>query len=328
VTWFWAALALLLGRGRRAPGAPAAVERQRLVARAEPSRRGENLVLLLLFLATVCSGAFIAVYAIDRLPAQTQLLGLALGLALLCLAAAAIVASRLLVPVEEISEPYPTPEHPEEQEALVQLVEESAERMTRRRLLKTAAGGAGLALGAALVTPAASLGPVLAPNALRETGWRRGLRLVDSEGRPLHADDLDPKSFYTAFPEGLTHEQLWSPLVVVRVVPDELDLPEGRDPQRWAPDGIVAYSKICTHAGCAVALYRTPLSEETSERPALVCPCHYSTFDPAAGAKVLFGPAGRPLPQLPLEIDADGNLRARGDFSSPVGPSWWGVRRK
>ena len=46
------------------------------------------------------------------------------------------------------------------------------------------------------------------------------------------------------------------------------------------------------------------------------------------GAKVLFGPAGRPLPQLPLEIDGDGNLRARGGFSGPVGPSWWGVRRK
>src|SRR5437762_13784345 len=154
--WLWSALALLLGLGRRAP---AAAEKQRLVPRQEPSRRGENAVLVLLLLATICSVSFIAVYALDRLHAQTQLLGLTLGLALLFLAGAAIVASRWLVPVEEISEPYPQPEHEAEQEELVQLVEESGERMTRRGLLKAAAGGAGLALGAALVTPAASRGP-------------------------------------------------------------------------------------------------------------------------------------------------------------------------
>ncbi len=59
---------------------------------------------------------------------------------------------------------------------------------------------------------------------------------------------------------------------------------------------------------------------------ALVCPCHYSTFDPARGGEVIYGPAGRPLPQLPLMIDGQGVLRAAGNFSGPVGPSWWGVR--
>jgi ubiquinol-cytochrome c reductase iron-sulfur subunit len=57
-----------------------------------------------------------------------------------------------------------------------------------------------------------------------------------------------------------------------------------------------------------------------------VCPCHYSTFDVATGGTVLFGPAGRPLPQLPLLIDGARGLRAAGNFSGPVGPSWWGVR--
>jgi ubiquinol-cytochrome c reductase iron-sulfur subunit len=88
----------------------------------------------------------------------------------------------------------------------------------------------------------------------------------------------------------------------------------------------VAYSKICTHAGCAIALYRKPTFPVVEPRPALVCPCHYSTFDPARAGEVLFGPAGRPLPQLPLLIDASRDLRAAGNFSGPVGPSWWGVR--
>jgi ubiquinol-cytochrome c reductase iron-sulfur subunit len=101
-------------------------------------------------------------------------------------------------------------------------------------------------------------------------------------------------------------------------------LPAARD--GWAPDGIVAYSKICTHAGCAIALYRKPTFPATQPGPALVCPCHYSTFDVTNGGAVLFGPAGRPLPQLPLEIDNAGQLRAGGNFSGAVGPSWWGVR--
>jgi ubiquinol-cytochrome c reductase iron-sulfur subunit len=328
VRWLWSALALLLGRGRRPDHAPAAVERPRLVQRQAPSRRGETAVVVLLALATLSAAAFIVVYALDRLPAQTQLLGLTIGLAFAFLAAAAVVTSRLLVPVEEISEPYPSLEHPDDQQQVLQLVEESGERITRRRLLKVAAGGAGATLGAALLAPAASLGPVLNPDVLRRSPWRRGLRLVDSRGRPLREQEIDDKAFYTAFPEGRSHDRLGAPLVVVRVDPGRLDLPAGRDPTAWAPDGILAYSKICTHAGCAVALYRTPLYEPTSLSPALVCPCHYSTFDPATGGTVLFGPAGRPLPQLPLELDDDGTLRAAGDFSGPVGPSWWGVRWK
>jgi ubiquinol-cytochrome c reductase iron-sulfur subunit len=140
------------------------------------------------------------------------------------------------------------------------------------------------------------------------------------------ADEVSPKAFLTAFPEGADPEAVGSPLVVVRLEPAQLDLPSGRS--EWAPEGIVAYSKICTHAGCAIALYRAPLFEPTSARPALVCPCHYSTFDPATGGTVLFGPAGRPLPQLPLAVDSDGALRAAGTFSGPIGPSWWGVRRR
>ena len=183
---------------------------------------------------------------------------------------------------------------------------------------------AGAAFTAAFLTPVLSLGPALSTRAFSETPWRRGRRLVDERGRPFRADEIVEKTFYSAFPEGADHEQMGSPIVMVRLDPSQLRLPAER--KGWAPRGIVAYSKICTHAGCAINLYRVPLYPPVEPKPALVCPCHYSTFDPADDGKVLFGPAGRPLPRLPLEVDPEGNLRAAGNFNSPPGPSWAGVR--
>jgi ubiquinol-cytochrome c reductase iron-sulfur subunit len=319
--WLVALLVLLLGRRRRERPH---VDDDRLLSEPPPRSRAELAVLALLAAATVCAGGFIAVYVLDRIPRQTQFLGLSLGLALAFLAAAALVTAKRLVPQDELAGPYPEERRGEDANDVVAIVAQSGDRLTRRRLLKLAAGGAGATLGAALLAPAVSLGPILEPGRLRRSPWRRGVRLVGSDGSPLRVDELDEKTFVTAFPEGADREQLGAPVVVVRLDPGTLELPHGRE--RWAPDGIVAYSKICTHAGCAVALYRTPLYEPTSARPALICPCHYSTFDPARGAAVMFGPAGRPLPQLPLVLAKDGTLVAAGSFSGAIGPSWWGVK--
>jgi len=316
----FAALLFLLGLRR------AVAERRRVVPRGRPSPRAEAVVLALLGLATLCSAGFVAVYALDRIPRQTQFLGLTLGLALAFLAAACVVVARRVLPDEEVAHDYPPPAHEREREEVVRIVEESKDAFTRRRLLGLAAGGAGAALGAALITPVVSLGPFLDTDRLRASPWSRGRRLVGEDGRPLRAGDIGFKEFYTAYPEGADREQVAAPVVVVRLPPSALRLPDGRT--GWAPHGILAYSKVCTHAGCAIALYRAPLYEPREPKPALVCPCHYSTFDPAAGGTVLFGPAGRPLPQLPLLIDGAGHLRAAGGFSGPVGPSWWGVRMK
>jgi ubiquinol-cytochrome c reductase iron-sulfur subunit len=318
--WLVAATVLLAARIRRRPQD----ERERIVAPAWPGRRAEGLVVLLFLAAAVCSVGFVVVYALDRLPDQTQLLGLSLGLAFACLAAALILLGKRVVATEQLEHDYPRPAHPAEQAELQQIVEESGDRLTRRRLLVVAAGAAGGALGVALLTPAVSLGPVFDMDPYYRTAWRRGRRLVDEGGRPLLADEIEEKAFYTAYPEGAERESFGAPLVVVRLDPGRLELPEGR--VDWAPEGILAYSKICTHAGCAVALYRAPLFEPRAPRPALVCPCHYSTFDPATGGTVIFGPAGRPLPQLPLAVAGGGELRAADTFSGPVGPSWWGVR--
>jgi ubiquinol-cytochrome c reductase iron-sulfur subunit len=319
--WLVAAIVLVVSRGRRPPRTP---RRERIVPPAGASPRAELAVLALLAAATICAAGFIAVYAIDRIPRQTQFLGLSMGLTFAFLAAACIVASRKLVVTEELEEDYPLPAHPEEVEALEQLVAESGERITRKRLLKLGVAGAGAALGAALLVPAVSLGPLVDTAPFYETPWRRGRRLVDETGRPFRADQIAEATFYTAYPEGASREEIGSPLVVIRLDPSLLHLPAGRN--GWAPEGILAYSKICTHAGCAINLYRSPLFPEVEPKPAFVCPCHYSTFNPADGGSVIFGPAGRPLPQLPLMVDGSGYLRAAGTFSGAVGPAWWGVR--
>jgi ubiquinol-cytochrome c reductase iron-sulfur subunit len=311
------ALLAIVGLARRRHDSP---DGPRVVPPGVPSPRAELAVVSLLLVATLCGVGFVVAYFVDP---DTQLLGAALAGALLAIGIALVVTSRQLVVTEEVEEPYPTP-HPEQQDAVTQIVAESGSRLTRRRLLGATAGLAGGALGAALIAPVFSLGPVFDASSMYATPWRRGRRLVGVDGAPLRADAIEVGSFSTAFPEGADRAQIAAAVVVVRLDPATLRPPPGRE--GWAPQGIVAYSKICTHANCAIALYRTPKFPPTQPGPALVCPCHYSTFDPARGAAVLFGPAGRPLPQLPLTIDAAGELRAAGTFSGPVGAAWPGVR--
>jgi ubiquinol-cytochrome c reductase iron-sulfur subunit len=295
----------------------------RIVPRAEPDPRAELVVVGLLLAAAAAAALFVVAYAVGW---STQVLGGSLAAALGLVAAALLVIAKRLIVTEEKVEEYPDESHPEEQRAVAQIVRESGSGFTRKRLLATTAGVAGVTLAGAAIVPAASFGPILDLEPLRRTPWHRGRRLMDDHDRLITADDIEEGTFYSAFAEDYPKDTVASPLVLVKLPPDSLHLPPGRGD--WAPEGIVAYSKICTHAGCAIALYRYPLNQPTAPKPALVCPCHYSTFDPARGAEVLFGPAGRPLPQLPLLVDQRGDLRAAGNFSGPVGPAWWGVRLK
>ena len=307
-------------------------EREREPILPEPSEQEEReragaelLVAVLLLASAACAVMFVVVYANDWAH-MTQYLALCLGGALALLAAALTITGEKLIPTEQLEEDYPPTEHPVDQDQVGQLLAETGSRFTRKRLLTGAAGAAGAALGVALIVPAASLGPFLDTKSFYYSPWRRDRRLVDEDGKPLKADEIETGTFYTAYPENAYRDELAAPLVVVRLDPGELELPAGRGD--WAPGGIVAYSKICTHAGCAIALYRTPNFPQAEPSPALVCPCHYSTFDPARGAEVTFGPAGRPLPQLPLTVDSAGELRAAGQLSGPVGPAFWGVRTR
>ena len=319
--WLVAGIVLWIGRRRRGGGDRPEEPPPALLPPFLASSRAERAAAALLLIASLGSIAFVVLYFVDP---DTQFLGLALGIALAAIAGALILAGKALVPQERAVEPRPPLIHEVEEQEVAQLVEEGDKGITRRRLLFAAAGAAGATLAAAVVVPAASLGPVLGTDLLYRTPWRAGRRLVAEDGRPIASDDVIEGSFLTAFPEGAERSDLGSPLILIRLPTAQLRLPDGRG--GWAPEGILAFSKICTHAGCAVSMYRHPLYAPHAPGPALVCPCHYSTFDPTTGGDVLFGPAGRPLPQLPLRIDGEGNLRAAGDFSGAIGPSWWGVR--
>jgi ubiquinol-cytochrome c reductase iron-sulfur subunit len=110
------------------------------------------------------------------------------------------------------------------------------------------------------------------------------------------------------------NERAKSPVMLVRMLPEDIHVAPGRE--NWGVDGILAYSKICTHVGCPISLY-----EQTTHH--MLCPCHQSTFDLSDNGKVIFGPATRSLPQLPLAVDDEGYLIAQSDFEEPVGPSYW-----
>ena len=221
-------------------------------------------------------------------------------------AAPAEPVSRLVAP-GEVDEPGPgglpvIPDPDEDTEGAI----------GRRPFLVKCLFGAMGALGLAALFPIRSLGPDPG-RTLFETAWRRGSLLVNEDGRPVRATELEVGGVLTVFPEGHVGAADAQTLLI-RAVADDLVTREGRE--GWAPKGHVAYSKVCTHAGCPVGLYQT----ETRE---LLCPCHQSLFDVMDGARPVFGPATRSLPQLALVIDEDGFLRAQGDYGEAIGPGFW-----
>lgn len=293
-------------------------------------RRADRLVLVLLALTSCSAIAAIAVYVTS---ADTQLLGITLGLAFLFIATAAVVAGKRIVDqrkgVEERSRLGDVAAAEETIESLDELQFDTTgepppveERLTRRTLVIGTAGAVGT-LGAALAFPVLSIGSKVG-DAIVDTPWQPGVRIVDHLGNPISIEDIAVGSFLPGFPEGADKRDLGSPIVIVRITPEEVDLPAEK--ASWAPEGVMAYSRICPHAGCAIALFRYPLYEPTSPKPALICPCHYSTFDVTTGGQRIFGPAGRSLPQLPIALDGR-FLVADGEFTEPPGPSYLSSRR-
>ncbi|HKC77844.1 MAG TPA: hypothetical protein VKB70_05595, partial [Gaiellaceae bacterium] len=260
------ALVLLLGRRRRRPRP----DETRLVPEQPPHLAAELGVLALLGLSSLAALGFVLLYAFGKsIPDETQFLGAALGLSLMFLAAALIVVGLKLVPTEEVAEEYPPHEHPSEQQVIAEVIDESGTRFTRSRFFKLGLLGAGGTLGLAILAPAVSFGPLFRVGDFLHTPWRRGRRLVDENGKPYKAEDISEQNFYLAFPENTSDEekeQMAASLVVVRLPPHELRLPPHL--KGYDANGILAYSRICTHAGCAITLYRAPLFQPDEPRPA------------------------------------------------------------
>lgn len=192
---------------------------------------------------------------------------------------------------------------------------ERGEHILERRGLLVKMGGAALAaLAAALVFPIRSLGP-RPGKGFKSTPFGPGVRLVNESNEPIRAEAIPVDGLVTAFPEDGTEGSAAASAATLVIRPSGTIRPgEGRED--WTPGGLVAYSKICTHVGCPVGLYQ----ETTHE---LLCPCHQSTFDVLNGARPVFGPATRALPQLPLSVDDEGFLVAQSDYQEPVGPAFW-----
>jgi ubiquinol-cytochrome c reductase iron-sulfur subunit len=244
---------------------------------------------------------------------QSQIEGILLAIALTGLGFGFVEVAKHLLPqgpyVEERDRLVAT-------DAEVASFERAFERgepwLSRRGFLLKMLGLAAGAIGLAALFPLRSLGPDPG-RALFHTEWRRRSLVVDEQGDPVTRDTLEVGGAITVFPEGHVDVEN-SQVMLIRLANRDVTTREGRE--TWGPEGYVAFSKVCTHAGCPVGLYQQQFKK-------LLCPCHQSTFDVPDACSVSFGPATRPLPQLPLLIDDDGFLRAQRDFEEPIGPGFW-----
>jgi ubiquinol-cytochrome c reductase iron-sulfur subunit len=324
------------------PGLPTHLPRPTDVDSALATR-AERQVAGLFVLSMICTILFVVSYVgleigdnqdtFLNLGASNLALGLSLGGALLFLGIGIIQWARKFMGDHEIVENrHPAsssePDRVATLTALAQGVDESG--IARRPLIRNSLLGALGLLGVAPIIALRDLGP-LPGDTLNHTLWKRGMRVVrDVIGTPIRPEEMEIGDLINCAPSvlfevdeegepliGGVEKQVAkskSTVIMVRMEPDEIKAKKGRED--WTVEGICAYSKICTHVGCPISLY-----EKTTHR--VLCPCHQSTFDLANAAKVVFGPANRALPQLPLMVDAEGYLVAQADFDEPVGPSFW-----
>lgn len=301
---------------------------------AQAARRAERQVAALFGLSAV--GTLLALVAYFALPYDTSLgyidylgrvqlsnllVGLGLFIALFGIGAGAVHWVKTLMPDDEqIQERHALRGSDEDRDIAVAIFKESAEEtgVGRRPLIRNSLIGAMALAPLPAVVLLRDLGP-LPGSKLSETIWKRGTALVrDPEGGKIKASDLVEGSVVHVLPEGIEetehplNEKAKAPVLLIRLAPGLLD----ETSRAGAYQGIVAYSKICTHMGCPVALYE----QQTHH---LLCPCHQSTFDLTQHCKVIFGPARRPLPQLPITVDDEGYLVAQDRFHEAVGPSFW-----
>jgi len=294
------------------------------------AKRAERQVVGLFTVSILGTVLFIAAYfaipelTIANLKLSNLLLGLGLGFGFFGIGTAAVHWAKTLMPDRLMTEErHPQRGSDEVRAEAVDMLKQGAEEsgIGRRPLLKGAFITAVALAPLSLAVPLLGVGGDWNVEAFRHTAWRKGRRLAyDPSGEAIRAADVSIGSAVHVIPYGLEEEENFleekakSVVLMVRLNPEELK--EEPDRADWSYDGIVAYSKICTHVGCPVALY-----EQRTHH--LLCPCHQSTFDVADGCKVVFGPAHRPLPQLPITVDDEGYLIAQSDFHEPIGASYW-----
>jgi ubiquinol-cytochrome c reductase iron-sulfur subunit len=299
------------------------------------AERVEKIVAACFILAFIAGCGFIAAYiglgvhTVDKTLRSNLGLGFSLSVTLAALGLGALLWVRHLMPnVEVVEERHELRSDEKDRQAFEAYFKEGTanSQFVKRPLVRRTLMLGTLPLLAAPVVLLRDLGP-LPGTSLRHTVWSPGRRLlVAGTNQPLTPAEFSaPGSMITIVPDGYADNQdelTKATVILIKFRPGELDIPTTTQggtlvgTMNWTVDNIVAYSKICTHVGCPVALY-----EQTTHH--ILCPCHQSTFDATKGAEVIFGPAARPLPQLPLTVDSSGYLVAKSDFTQPVGPSFW-----
>jgi ubiquinol-cytochrome c reductase iron-sulfur subunit len=308
------------------------------------ARRWERTAAALFVLSMIASCGFVAAYVGLEVDDKGNMLvevlrsnlglGTSMSVALLAMGAGFTIWVRhVMPPAELVEERHPLASQPEDREAFEKTFIQGAQtsQITKRPLLRRTLIAATVPVAVAPIVLLRDMGP-LPFTSLRHTVWRKGMRLwIYGSNRPITAAEFDSNGgMITVIPEGHQDNQdelAKATAIIIKFAPGQLRIPEryndgDQGPRtllnsmNWTVDNIVAYSKICTHVGCPAALY-----EQTTHR--ILCPCHQSTFQADQGAKVIFGPAPRPLPQLPITTDAQGYLVAQSDFHEPVGPSFW-----
>jgi ubiquinol-cytochrome c reductase iron-sulfur subunit len=329
------------------PGMPVHVPRAADLSE-DAARRAEKQVAALFTISIVATLIFIVAYfAIDittivfvpvigMTSASHVVLGVTLALSLLGIGLGAVHWAKTLMSDEEhVEERHPLRASDESRDRVVSSMKDggSSSQLLRRPLIMYTLGGAlGLFALPLVLQVAGSMGR-MPEKSLSLTFWNGGpsgpgqeptfkpLRLVrDPENTPIKAEDVTQGSVFHVLPEGLLdlehgllEEKAKAAVILIRLDPDIIESQKQRD---WGYQGIVAYSKICTHVGCPVGLY-----EQNTHH--LLCPCHQSTFDVPRDCKVIFGPARRPLPQLKITVDDEGYLVSSQPFAEAIGPSFW-----
>jgi ubiquinol-cytochrome c reductase iron-sulfur subunit len=297
------------------------------------AKRAERQVATMFGVATLLGLGFVVAYfAVPRdasflgFGASNFALGGTLGLALLLIGIGAVQWARKLMSDHEIVEERHSASSSDDDRAeAIAAVRLGAEEsgIGRRKLIRNSLIGALAVLGLPVVVLLRDLGP-LPGNGSAHTIWRRGTRIAnDVTFKPLRPEDLELGQLVNAVPasledqpEGAERQSARAKSAVLLVRMEENDIRSVPNRRDWGVSGILCYSKVCTHVGCPVNLYE----QQTHH---VLCPCHQSTFDLANGGRVVFGPAARSLPQLPIMVDSEGYLVAQSDFTEPVGPSYW-----
>ncbi|MFJ6213865.1 Rieske 2Fe-2S domain-containing protein [Streptomyces sp. NPDC092296] len=304
------------------------------------AKRAERQVALLFTVSMLATAAFIASYVsfsphkivfvwpFGHVSILNFALGITLGVALFCIGAGAVHWARTLMSdVEVADERHPIESSDEVRNKVIADFKQGAAEsgFGRRKLLRNTLIGSMALVPLSGVVLLRDLGP-LPEKKLLHTNWNdataaQPIKLVSmNTDLPLKAEDITVGSLVFAKPEGLSEDAenfqeaiAKDAVMLVRIAPQDIKDRASRD---LGFEGILAFSKICTHVGCPISLYE----QQTHH---VLCPCHQSTFDLSDGARVIFGPAGHPLPQLAIKTDTQGNLIATGDFNAPVGPSYW-----